>query len=224
MNVQTQIGDYKTRFYDGSLGGFAGTIFGYGDPVPGNSTSFDIGTRKLAGRNQGYADAADIINSLQKDPEGNITESIKYVTSSMGTAYQRGFSEGVNDYIVEQNTIIDQYNAALPKNADGSYLDPSQAKKHLVVNQEFTVDLDPYQGNELNADPNVKNNYYMLNDGVESNFIGNPINNSSQIGLDKNGKTTMHGHHPSWAQENAFPKSNQNAPKDKKSKIENPSD
>jgi len=220
--AQSQIGDKKSRFYDGSLGGPSGVVFGQGDPVIGNSSSMDPATRRLAGYNLGKIEAADIINNLERDASGNITESIKFVTSSMGAAYQRGFSQAMVDYVGEQNAIIDTYNNGLAKNKDGSYKDPSAVKQRLNVNIEFTVDLDAFQGSELSADPNSKANYYMVNDGVESKVIGSAVSGSKQIGVDAKGKTTMKGHHPSWADPKALPQGKQN-PKGS-SKKENPSD
>jgi len=208
--VQNQIGDSKARYYDGSLGGPSGVLFGQGDHVLGNSSSMDPATRRLAGYNLGKTEAADIVNSLQKDEHGNITESIKFVTSSMGAAYQRGFSQAITDFVSEKNTAIDAYNNSLVKNKDGSYADPSLVKQRLNVNIEYTLDLDAFQGSEIGIDPNSKANYYMVNDGSGSNFIGSPVKGSTQIGTDKNGKTTMHGHHPSWADPKAMPASTEN--------------
>lgn len=95
-------------------------------------------------------------------------------------------------------------------------LDPYIAKAksgsrwQVSITIEFIVDLDAFQGKQVGADPNSNANYYMLNDGPESNFVGNHVPGSEQIGLDKNGKTRMHGHHPSWAPTDALPVSNMN--------------
>ncbi|WP_321425403.1 hypothetical protein [uncultured Bacteroides sp.] len=37
-------------------------------------------------------------------------------------------------------------------------------------------------------------------------IIGSPIPSETQIGVDANGNTTMHGHYPSWADPNAMPR------------------
>lgn len=50
----------------------------------------------------------------------------------------------------------------------------------------------------------------MINDGLESVIIGSPIPGGTQIGVDANGNTTMHGHHPSWADPNAMPRGRKN--------------
>jgi hypothetical protein len=203
-NAQAQMGDSKARYYDGSLGGASGVLLGQGDPVLGNSSSLDPAVRRAAGYNLGKTEAADIVNNLERDAQGNITESIKFVTSSMGAAYQRGFSQAIVDYVAEQNKEIDAYNDGLPKNKDGSLVDPSLMKKRIEVTIESNTDLDAFQGSELSADPNANANYYMVNDGIESNFIGSAVPGSTQIGT-KDGKTTMHGHHPSWADPKALP-------------------
>jgi hypothetical protein len=200
--VLGKIGDYKSLFFDGSLGGANG--------IPGPNSSLSPETRRNAGYNLGATQAANIINSLQRDDKGNIVESIKFVTSSMGTAYQRGFSQAIADYVAKENEAIDAYNASLPRDENGELMGPYIIKKRLNVTMEFTVDLDAYQGSDLSKDFNSSGNYFMLNDGGESNFVGSAIPGSTQIGLDEDGNTTMHGHHPSFADPNAFPKGNMN--------------
>jgi len=197
--VQKQIGDNKARFYDGSSDWTGKT--GGSSRI---SVNIDAANRFSYGYRQGKKDAASIVGNLEKG------ESIKFVTSSMGAAYSRGMSKAIVDYVNDQNTAIDAYNSNLDKNPDGTYKDPSRVKERLDVTIEFTVDLDAFQGKQVGADPNSDSNFYMLNDGGESNFVGNHVPGSKQIGLDKNGKTRMHGHHPSWAPTNAFPKSNMN--------------
>jgi RHS repeat-associated protein len=222
QNVKNQIGDQSARFYDGSLGGPMGALTGGGDPVVGSAgTSLSADDRNLAGYNAGSREAADIVNSLARDDKGNISESIKFVTSSMGTAFERGFSKAITEYVSGENKKIDQHNSKLAKNKDGTYKDPSKVKNRIDVVIEFTVDLDAFQGSDLLPDPNAQANYQMLNGGGESKFVGSAIPGSTQIGLDKNGKTRMKGHHPSWAPTDAFPKGKMNS--NKNINKENPS-
>jgi hypothetical protein len=150
---------------------------------------------------QGVKDAADIVNSLETDEHGNITESIKFVTSSMGAAYSRGMSKAIVNYVAEQNKVIDAYNASLEKNTDGSYVDASLVKKNLNVVIESTTDLDAFQSSQVGADPNSNNNYYMKSGGI----LGGDVPGSTEIG-----NTNMGGHHPSHAPAGDLPKGTMN--------------
>ncbi len=205
--VQNRIGDHRAMFFDGSA-----FDFGHGRAAGRQGLPYTLSAslRRNEGYKMGASHAADIVNGLQRDTNGNITESIKFITSSMGSAYERGFSQAITDYVTGQNKMIDAYNATLAKNSDGSYQNPSLLKQHLNVNIEFNVDLDGFQGSSLQADPNANANYFMINDGIESIIIGSPVPGATQIGVDANGKTTMHGHHPSWADPKAMPVGKQN--------------
>jgi RHS repeat-associated protein len=82
--AQDDIGDHKKpRYYDGSMGGTM--KFG------GKSSLYEK-NRIAAGKVEGYKDAKTIIDNLDKD------ETIKFVTNSMGAAFERGFSEGLFKY------------------------------------------------------------------------------------------------------------------------------
>ena len=194
--AQKQIGDYQARFYDGSSD-WTGKVGG----TSRISWNFDPRNRYKSGYMQGKRDAADIVNSLETDEHGNITESIKFVTSSMGAAYSRGMSQAIVDYVAEQNKSIDAYNASLEKNADGSYVDPSLVKKHLNVVIESTTDLDAFQPSSVGADPNANSNYYMKSGSI----LGGDVPGSTEIG-----DTEMGGHHPSWAPTDKLPKGKMN--------------
>lgn len=199
-SVKAQIGDYNARYYDGSVddrgfGGFAGR------------NNFDPNFRYKMGYKQGVIDAKDIINNLEKG------ETIKIVTSSMGTAYARGLSQSITDYIITLNKEIDVYNSRLEKNEDGSYKDPSLVLDRIDVRIEYVIDLDSFQANQ--ADPNAENSYYMKGDGFESKILRTKdIQGAKKVG-------TMKGHHPSFADPSSFPKSNENGIGS--SDIENPS-
>jgi hypothetical protein len=151
----------------------------------------------LAGYRKGKTDAAEIVNGLQRDSNGNITESIKFVTSSMGMAFERGMSDAIVDYVAGENKKIDAYNKKLGKNAD-----PSDLKKRLNVVIEYTVDLDGFQSNAVGTDPNAQDNYYMK---AKNSWAGSNIPGSTEIGTDN-----MDGHHPSWAPAKDLPKGKKN--------------
>jgi RHS repeat-associated protein len=205
--AQNQIGDNRSRFYDGS----ADWRYKKGG-TSRLSWNFDHKNRKQAGYIKGKADAASIVNGLERDSNGNITESIKFVTSSMGTSFSRGMSDAITEYVSSENKKIDAFNSGLEKNEDGTYKDSSQVKTHLDVNIEFTVDLDAFQGAAVGIDPNAESNYYMK---TENSWAGGKIRGSTELG-----KNAMGGHHPSWAPTNLLPKGKKN-PKGK-STDENP--
>ncbi len=97
--VQDRIGDHANPlFYDGSLGG-AFELFSHGKI---NNNSAD--GRKLMGELQGMLDAPSIIKNLKAG------ETIKIVTNSMGTAFARGFTKGVLEYVDAQNKQVDAHN------------------------------------------------------------------------------------------------------------------
>ena len=74
--VMIRVNDHNAIYRDGSLGGFA----------PFNFKSLSLSNRYDAGYTQGMKDAEKIINNLARDKNGNIIESIKIITHSMGAA------------------------------------------------------------------------------------------------------------------------------------------
>ena len=50
------------------------------------------------GIKDGMRDAANIIDRLSRDGEGNITETIKVITHSMGGAYGVGYVSAILEY------------------------------------------------------------------------------------------------------------------------------
>lgn len=88
--------------------------------------------------NDGYANgkelAGSIIESLARDPQGNITETIKIITHSMGGIYAKGFVKAVKEYI---------------KN----HKDP-RVRKALIT---LVADFDPFQAASKygKADPDI---------------------------------------------------------------------
>lgn len=92
MRIMQRFNDLKSRYYDGSLGGFA----------PANVSSLSAEYRRNEGKAQAHRDAADIIKNLQRDKNGKIVETIKVVSHSMGGAYAEGFIQGLSEYIVDK--------------------------------------------------------------------------------------------------------------------------
>jgi len=122
--VMDQLGDHNARYYDGSIGGF--------HPLAdGKRFSSLARGRESFGYGYGKEDAKQIIESLARDKNGNITETIKIITHSMGGAFGKGLVKALKEYIKENH--LEQ-----------------QVKITLVA------DFDPYQAGDLTADPDIK--------------------------------------------------------------------
>jgi len=80
--------DHHAMYRDGSSGGVGG--------LPGN---INAGNRYDKGYNQGQVDAESIIESLARDKNGNIVESIKVISHSMGGAYAKGYVQAIINYV-----------------------------------------------------------------------------------------------------------------------------
>jgi RHS repeat-associated protein len=116
-DAQNAIGDHKSpRFYDGALGG--------SEKIGGKSNLWEK-NRINAGKEAGYKDAKSIIEKLDKD------ETIKIVTNSMGTAFERGFSDGLLKYRDERLNSIggELYLAGLQKMNLEKQISPSRLKE-----------------------------------------------------------------------------------------------
>ncbi len=116
--IMSHVGDDIARYYDGALGG--GNLWR-------NNRSWSSQIRREEGRLAGVRDAADIIANLERNSDGEIIETIKIVTHSMGSAYGEGLASAILDYI-----------EANPEKASG-------AKIAWVAN------FAPYQPEELRA-------------------------------------------------------------------------
>jgi len=121
--AQNAIGDHKAAlYYDGSLGGTSRTM-------PGNRYSnTNVNYRISEGRKAGYNDAKSIISKLDKD------ETIKIVTNSMGSAFERGFTQGLLQYQTEENERRSASNAVIDKQLSPLY----EQKKFL---ESFKADV-----------------------------------------------------------------------------------
>ncbi len=120
--VMDQLGDQNAKYYDASGGG--GHPFGNGQ----RPSSF-AKLREDAGYKQGKADAETIIANLARDKSGNIIETIKIITHSMGGAYGKGFVKALKEYIATLS-----------------------AEQQQQVKISFVADFDPYQGGDMTAD------------------------------------------------------------------------
>jgi hypothetical protein len=108
-----QLNDNNAIFRDGSNGGF-NNLFNNINPIK----------RMQYGTAQGKIDAAKIL-SMITDSKGNLKETIKIITHSMGTAYARGYVMELIKYFIKHG---------IPLNAI-----------------EFEADFAPFQGELLDA-------------------------------------------------------------------------
>lgn len=153
--VKTKLGDKSSRYVDGALSGWEntgnnaavgarkgswaglkGTVVGAALKVL-SSSNVNLKVRIAAGKVQGMKDAAEIIDNLQ---EG---ETIKIVTHSMGTAFARGYTEGILKYAKAHGTLGKvKFEYELDVNSfQGSDL-PAMAKMIIPLTQNKTGGLD----------------------------------------------------------------------------------
>ena len=158
LSVSRQLGDNNRMYIDGS----PGSIF----------NNFTSGQRFSQGYDEGLKQAAAIIGSLARDPQGNITETIKIVTHSMGGVYGKGFVSALKYYIKTSK-------------------DP-QVRKALIT---LVADFDPFQaGGKLGkADENTYTQQF-INAGWLDLFNAGWLANQEEEGADEvvNNKKTSH--------------------------------
>jgi RHS repeat-associated protein len=129
--VMNQLNDHNPMYVDGAMGGTKGlmsisTFGSFNSNIPAEN-------RINAGHEQGKKDAEKIIANLAKDETtGEIVETIKIITHSMGSAYGKGYVKALQEYI-----------KTLPKALQ------YQIKIILVG------DFDPYQAASLSANSSV---------------------------------------------------------------------
>lgn len=159
--VMDQLGDQNARYYDGSGGGW--------HPFIGRSVASTAGGRSLLGYANGARDAKDIIDNLARDKNGNIVETIKIVTHSMGGAYGKGFVAALKAYI-----------RILPK----------EQQKQILIS--LVADFDPYQAGDLTADPDIKTMQFIHKNQWNIGGMG-WLANEEQQGIDQNDVHTNTG-------------------------------
>ncbi len=139
--AQDAIGDHKARFYDGSLGGTS-------QSMPGNRYSnTNMSYRISEGKKAGYNDAKSIIDKLDKD------ETIKIVTNSMGSAFERGFTQGLLQYQTEENERRSTLNAGIDKQLSPLYQQKQflEAFKAEVPSGNLTEETAMRLANDLSS-------------------------------------------------------------------------
>lgn len=127
--VMSHLQDNKPIYKDGAIGGFKNTLW----ETDSSKINLWSSNRINAGYEQGQKDASMIIANLAKDKTtGEIVETIKIITHSMGGAYGKGYVKALKEYI-----------KTLPKEQQ------KQVKITLVA------DFDPFQAGRLSADPDI---------------------------------------------------------------------
>lgn len=129
--VMEQLKDNNVLYYDGSVGGPKNLL---------NSRKSSYRTDE--GYERGQQDAKTIIDNLERDKNGNVIETVKIVTHSMGAAYSRGFIKALKEYI-----------KTLP------------VTQQAQIKIEQIIDFDPFQASSLVNDGNIPT-FQFLHDGA----------------------------------------------------------
>lgn len=205
-DAMQQIGDYHARYYDGASGGL----------WKGNPQREILPSQRVVqGYNMGKKNAAEIIASLKRDPNdrNKIVETVKFVTNSMGAAYERGFSAALQEYVDGYNKDVRDHNfkEMLRAAKDPKY--SMNLKKELQGFEiEFNVDLGAFQGSQIPADKNAKSNYFMRSkDDWVAGYEDAKVPNAIELGVDQNGNTKSKGHHASFFPASDLPSSQKNS-------------
>lgn len=157
--IMRQLNDNNSLYKDGAMGGFKNTLSS-DDFVPNNRFSYN---RIEAGFTQGKKDAKDIIANLARDSStGEIIETIKIITHSMGGAYGKGYVKALKEYI-----------STLPK----------EQQKQIKIT--LVADFDPYQAGEFAADSNIDTRQFEHANYFNIWGLGTLANEDEQ-NLDKN--------------------------------------
>jgi hypothetical protein len=137
--IMNHVGDHNAIYRDGALGGMA--------PLNFNNHN-GPGTRGLQGYAQGKRDAAVIIANLARDKSGNIVESIKIITHSMGGAYGKQYAKALLDYAKKHNII----GLTIAFEADFAPFQPGDQRAidddNMGPTFQFSHNNDPVAGNK----------------------------------------------------------------------------
>lgn len=126
-SVMNRLGDSRAIYRDGASGGTFGLASD--DPIGINTARGRIRN----GYAQGKRDAETIINNLARDKTtGEIIETIKIITHSMGGAYGKGYVRALKKYI---STL------------------PEEQQRQIRIT--LVADFDPLQAGSLSADPDI---------------------------------------------------------------------
>ena len=124
--VMNHLKDHNSMYIDGSIGGVSTLLLGIFD------SNISASARENHGKRQGKFEAPNIINRIT-DENGNIKETIKIITHSMGAAYAKGYVKALVDYMIKNNIPL----SAIAFEADFAPYQPTH--------QEAVPGVDTYQ-------------------------------------------------------------------------------
>lgn len=157
ISVMNKLGDHKPLYRDGAMGGWDNTLW----ETNFSKSNVFSSSRINSGYDQGKADAKWIIDHLARDKTtGEIVETIKIITHSMGGAYGKGYVKALKDYI-----------KTLPK------------ELQYQVRITLVADFDPFQAGSLTADSEIKTQQFKHKG--DGNILGMGwLANENEKGLD----------------------------------------
>lgn len=149
--VMKHLNDYNAMYIDGSIGGTK--QFPY---------NLDPNIRYSLGYHQGELSAQSIIQKVTNS-KGQLTETIKIITHSMGGAYAKGYIEALKQYLIENGIPL----SVIEFEADFAPFQPTKQKAVKgVKTMQFTNMNDNIANNELLKSP------FGIIQGAENVTIG----------------------------------------------------
>lgn len=91
--------DFSSIYIDGSIGGIYNFVANASSYHPFNKINLFAHNRWEYGYITGKTQASRIIQQLMRDANGNIIETIKVITHSMGSVFSKGYLQAIVDYI-----------------------------------------------------------------------------------------------------------------------------
>jgi RHS repeat-associated protein len=126
--VMSHFNDNNSKYLDGSLGGVFGLnkywLLSNLNPI----------VRYNAGLRKGLVDAESLIANLKRDIHGNIIESIRLVSHSMGGAYAKGYAQALQNYIKSH-----------PETTSGASITEYDFAPYEATMQESVQGVETYQ-------------------------------------------------------------------------------
>ena len=154
--VMNRVDDHKAIYKDGSLGGWA----------PFNMRSEN--SREYFGYLQGETDAPSIINAISNS-KGEITETIKVISHSMGGAFSKGYIKAILEYAKFMGITV-------PFIAFEADFAPFESSKQTAVRDrlmgptfQYSHNGDPIAGNKPELGAQQQN---TSNDENQTHWIG----------------------------------------------------
>jgi RHS repeat-associated protein len=141
--VMNRLNDHHPHYVDGAIGGTKGLFSLVNEYL---MTNLEPGRRYNVGFSKGLEEAGKLIESLQRDGNGNIIESIKIITHSMGASFAKGYVEGLLEYAKRHN--VDGVKIAFE--ADFAPFQPGMQQavkgKNMGSTFQFSHKDDPFAG------------------------------------------------------------------------------